>query len=91
MFGDLTKILVTIGKIVGPKLAKAAANKTVQKVATDVAISAVSAAAGVALEKINDKNISFEKKLKILDKLKKSKKITEEEYKKLRDKLINSQ
>jgi uncharacterized protein (DUF697 family) len=79
-------------KAVGKQIVKMAAKKGVQEAAKDIAIAGASFVVGETTKKIfSDKSMSFEKKLKMLDKLKESEKITEEEYKKLREKLIDSQ
>jgi len=79
-------------KAVGKQIVKMAAKKGVQEAAKDIAIAGASFVVGEKTKKIfSDKSMSFEKKLKMLDKLKESEKITEEEYKKLREKLIDSQ
>jgi hypothetical protein len=80
-------ILKTLGKTI----AKAAANKAVQTVAKEVAISFLSGAVGAAVEKIfKDKSMSLTKKLEELEKLKSNGSLTEEEYVKVRAKFIDS-
>ena len=81
------KIILPILKKAGPVLKKALKNKKVQ----EFTIGIISSLGTIAVEKIlANKEMSVEKKLKLLDKLKKRGKITEEDYKKYYDRILNS-
>lgn len=77
-------------KKVAPSLKELFKNKKVREAAISAAGSALSMTAQTILAKIQDKELSVKKKLKLLNKLKKRHEISEEDYKKHHDRILSS-
>lgn len=93
----IVDVLCAVGKQSAPILKKVVPslkaifkNKKVQEVAISAAGSALSMTAQTMLERIQDKELSVKKKLKLLNKLKNRHEISEEEYKKHHDRILSS-